>query len=81
MATKIHKIGNSLGLYIPKAIAQKSGFKKGTPVLLHSVGEKIIIESAVKQETLKTLLSRLNAKNRHELIALGADVGNEIIEP
>jgi len=80
MNTKVHKIGNSLSIYIPKRIADKAGLVRGTPVLVRSVGRKILVEPESHRETLQDLLKGLNTKNRQPLVNFGPDVGAEIID-
>ena len=79
MDTKVHKIGNSLSVYIPKKFAEKTGLLKGTSVFLRSIGRKIIIEPQSKKETLHDLLKNVTPLNIRPLIDFGPDVGREII--
>lgn len=79
MTTKVHKIGNSLGVHIPKEIAQKAGLLKGAPVSIeYSAGKILIIPD--KKETLEDLLNGITPENSQPLIDFGPDVGKEIIE-
>ena len=80
MKTKVHKIGNSLSIYIPKSLALKTGLTKGAPVELRSVGPRIIVEPALPKETLDDLLASLTPNNRNEFVDFGPDVGQEIIK-
>ena len=79
MNTKILKIGNSLSVYIPINIARKVGLTRGTPVSVHSVGHRVIIESKSRPETLQDLLKLIKPQNHQPLIDFGMDIGREII--
>lgn len=79
MTTKVHKIGNSLGIHIPKHIAKKAGLHKGDPVSVeYSAGKILVVPD--KKETLMDLLSGITPENSHPLYDWGDDVGREIIE-
>lgn len=79
MTTKVHKIGNSLGIHIPKHIAEKAGLHKGDPVSVeYSAGNILVVPS--KKETLEDLLKGITPENSHPLYDWGDDVGKEIIE-
>ena len=80
MSTKVHKIGNSLSVYIPKKVADKIGLIRGTPVSVRSLGRKVIIESEAQTETLQDLLKGVTSQSLHPLINFGPDVGREIID-
>ena len=80
MTTRIHKIGNSLGVYIPKQVAQKTGLIAGLTVSVRPSGRKIIVEPENQPETLKDLLKSVNARNRHALIDFGSDIGAEVVD-
>ena len=79
--TIARKWGNSIGVRLPKATAQKFGIRDG--VTLRIIEEEkthsLSIRSLRKHEyTLEELLSRVTPKNRHKLIDWGPPVGKEI---
>ncbi|MEI8061666.1 MAG: AbrB/MazE/SpoVT family DNA-binding domain-containing protein [bacterium] len=79
MTTKVHKIGNSLGIHIPKHIAEKARLQKGDPVSVeYSAGKILVVPN--KKETLEDLLKSISPTNSHPLYDWGDDVGNEIIK-
>ncbi|MFH1170407.1 MAG: AbrB/MazE/SpoVT family DNA-binding domain-containing protein [Candidatus Vogelbacteria bacterium] len=78
--TKIHKIGNSLGVYIPKGVAERAGMSRGTLVRVRSVGYRVIVEPGNRRETLQDILKRFDKKNHQTLIDFGNDVGREKID-
>jgi len=78
--TKIHKIGNSLGVYISKRVAERAGLDKGTLVQVRSVGQRIIVEPGSRRETLQDLLKRFDKKKHQSIVNFNNDVEREIID-
>ena len=81
MPTKVHKIGNSFGIYIPKAVAERKGFKRGTVLKLQESGAGFLVLPLVKKEkkyTLAQLLKGVTKRNTHPLVDWGPAVGKEI---
>ena len=78
MKTKIQKWGNSLGVRIPKALAQEAALETNSEVDLSSVDGTIII-SPIKQKTpsLRQLLSGVTEANLHGEIVSGEPEGKE----
>lgn len=65
MTTTIRSWGNSLGVRIPKRIADNLSFSDGTKVNIVQQGDKIIIERAKKKPTLDDLLAKCVGENPH----------------
>ena len=64
MRTKIQKWGNSLGLRIPKALAEDAGVKAGSEVdLAIEDGELIVRPARAPRYELQELLRGVTAKN------------------
>ena len=80
MQGKVQKWGNSLGLRIPKGLAEDARLHSGSPVELKVVGGRLVI-SAIGQErfTLRELLSKVTKKNIHGETFAGPRRGKEII--
>jgi antitoxin MazE len=78
MPTKIGRWGNSLGVRIPKAIADQVGVTSGTPVEF-VVREGAIVLQPMRAEPprLEDLLARVTEKNRHDEVDTGGPVGRE----
>jgi len=76
MQTQIAKWGNSLGIRIPKWMAEKAGLAEGIPVVLEVEQEAIIIRK--KTYTLEALLSRVTPDNLHTETETGRPEGKEI---
>ena len=79
MNTKVHKVGNSLSVYISKRVAEKAGLVRGMPVRVRSVGRKIVVEPEEIKETLQDLLKDINPHQLRPLVDFGLDVGEEVI--
>lgn len=76
MQTKIAKWGNSLGIRIPKWMAEKAGLAEGIPVVLEVEQDAIIIRKKVY--SLETLLSHVTSLNLHTETETGRPVGKEM---
>ena len=79
MNTKVHKVGNSLSIYISKRVAEKVGLVRGMPVRVRPAGRKIVVELEGRRETLQDLLKDINPHQLRPLIDFGPDVGEEVI--
>lgn len=79
MKAKVQKWGNSLGIRIPRTVAQETSVESDSVVDISIQDGKIII-SPEKQKSLslRQLLSRVTETNLHEEIATGDPVGKEI---
>ncbi len=81
METNIQKWGNSLGVRLPKSIAQSQSLKAGSRVVVTETKTGISIEVVKKKRpTLDELLKNFDKKTQHELVDWGPDVGEEILE-
>ncbi len=79
MITRIQKWGNSLGLRIPKNIAQDAGVEVGTTVnLTLKDGQLIVSPARNRSYDLKHLLEKVTPENIHEEIEYGQAVGREV---
>jgi antitoxin MazE len=78
MITKIQKWGNSLGLRIPKGVAQGARVQEGTTVMLAvSNGRLIVSPLESRAYELETLLAGVTRKNLHAAVDTGEAVGRE----
>lgn len=76
MQYHIQKWGNSLGIRIPKTLAQKAGLSEGTPVEIILDDNSIIIKPM--RYSLETLLSGVTPENLHQEVDTGKPVGREV---
>jgi antitoxin MazE len=78
MKAKVQKWGNSLGIRIPKALAQEVEVDCDSEVTMTSQDGKIIISPRrQKSFSLRQLLSRVTEANLHDEIATGDPMGKE----
>jgi antitoxin MazE len=78
MITKIQKWGNSLGLRIPKSLAEGAHVREGTTVYLAlDKGRLIIKPTGEKVFKLDDLLANVTKENVHDEITTGGPVGKE----
>jgi antitoxin MazE len=78
MITKVQKWGNSLGVRIPRAVAEDAELQAGASVDLRFEDGRVVIVPVKKKFTLKELASKITAKNRHTETDWGPAVGNEV---
>jgi antitoxin MazE len=76
MEATIQKWGNSLGIRIPKNLANELHFNEGSNIEILLDDDRLII---VKKEkiTLKEKLSMISSENLHHEIQSGEPLGNE----
>ena len=78
MITTIQKWGNSLGLRIPKGMAQCARVREGTTVMLAvSNGRLVVAPLEARGYELDTLLAGVTRKNLHVAVETGDPVGRE----
>jgi antitoxin MazE len=78
MIAKIQKWGNSLGVRIPKSLAQDAELRDGTSVDLRMENGRLVIVPAAKKYTLEELVSKITPENRHPETDWGPPVGKEV---
>ena len=78
VATRVAKWGNSMGVRIPRKVAEQADLHEGDAVDLQVEGPGVIVVRARKDRpTLESLVSRINPKNRHGETAWGKPKGDE----
>ena len=79
MIAKIQKWGNSLGVRIPKNVAQDARIQEGSSVELRvEEGRLIIVPRNTKKYTLAELVDQITPENMHGETDWGPPVGKEI---
>jgi antitoxin MazE len=77
--TKIAKWGNSLGVRIPKALADETAVGEGSRVeILARDGELVLRPLRRPSFTLEELLAGVRKENLHEEVDTGSPEGREI---
>jgi antitoxin MazE len=77
MRATISKWGNSLGLRIPRGLAEDAGLDEGSVVELRLEDGRLVAEP-VTGEKLESLLARVTAKNIHRELLADSPRGREI---
>ena len=77
MNIKIAKWGNSLGIRIPKQIADDTQLVEGDEIKIAAAGDRIIITPCKPKYTLDWLLDGMGEENLHEEFDWGESVGKE----
>lgn len=78
MKTVVQQWGNSLALRIPKAFAQKTSIKKGSPVTLTLESDHMVMKPVKRRRySLQELVSKITPRNRHAETDWGRSVGKE----
>ena len=78
MSTTVQKWGNSLGIRIPKSIAEQVNLTEGTSVEFATRGGVLTVRPRRRRRiTLRELLAKAKGPNPHGEIDRGAPVGRE----
>jgi antitoxin MazE len=80
MQVQVARWGNSLGLRIPKDVAQRAGLQEGARVEIEAEGDRIIIAPARQRYVLSELLKGVTPQAMREAFDWGPDKGREIVE-
>ena len=80
MQVRVARWGNSLGLRIPKDVAQRIGLRQGASVDVETEGNRIIITPARRRYVLADLLQGMTPEAMREAFDWGPDRGREIVE-
>ena len=77
--TAIAKWGNSIGLRIPRKIAEQTDLREGDPVDLRVEAPGVIVIRSLKEPpTLENLVSKITRSNRHGETDWGERKGGEV---
>ena len=82
MATTVQRWGNSLGVRIPKAVAEQAELKEGTEVEVAASAGTLIIRPRRRKRrrvTLAELLAKMKPQHRHGEFDWGGPRGRELI--
>ncbi len=79
MQTRVQKWGNSLGVRIPRGLAEEVGLGAGTEVSLSAKDGELIVKPALPARlSLDDLLAGVSESNIHSSVSTGSAVGAEI---
>lgn len=80
MQVQVARWGNSLGLRIPKGVAQQTGLRAGARVDVVAEGDRIVISPARARYVLADLLKGMTPEAMRQAFDWGSDRGREIVE-
>jgi antitoxin MazE len=80
MQVQVARWGNSLGLRIPKDIAQRTGLREGARVDIEAHDGRIIISPARPRYVLADLLNGMTPEAMRDAFDWGPDKSREIVE-
>ena len=78
MKTKIQKWGNSLGVRLPKSIADQKDLKAGLGVSVLIQDNKIVIEPIAEEMSLDSIMASVTPNNLHAETDWNEARGNEV---
>lgn len=76
MESRVTKWGNSLGIRIPRPLAERTGLKEGTPIVFEVGDDAIVIRR--KRYSLEALVDQVTPENLHHEVDTGRPVGREV---
>lgn len=78
MVTKVQQWGNSLGVRIPKGLAEEAAVSAGSSVDIGIEGGILIVRAvSTRKYKLSALLAKVRPKNMHREIKTGKPMGRE----
>ena len=80
MQILISKWGNSLGLRLPRALAQQIGVSEGQKVNVIAEGGRLVVEPVAPRYRLEDLIANMTPEAMHDAYDWGDDVGGEIVD-
>ena len=79
MPTTVQKWGNSLGIRIPKSIAEQVKLRNGTEVELDTAGGVLTVRPRRRKYTLAGLLAKAKGPSPHRDLDKDRPVGRELL--
>ncbi len=80
MQVQISRWGNSLGLRLPRALAEHIHAREGAKVNIVADGERLIVEPARASYRLEDLLRNVTPEAMRETFDWGDDAGRERLD-
>ena len=80
MQIQISRWGNSLGLRLPRALAQQMGVSEGQKVNVTAEGGRLVVEPVSPRYRLEDLIANMTPEAMRDAFDWGDDVGGEIVD-
>ena len=80
MQVQVARWGNSLGVRIPKQIAERAGLREGARAEIEADSDRIVITRALRRYQLAELLQGMSPEAMREAFDWGPERGREIID-
>jgi len=80
MHIQVSKWGNSLGLRLPRSLAQQIGVSEGQKVSVVAEGSRLIVEAAPPSWRLEDLLANMTPEAMGQAFSWGDDRGREAVD-
>ena len=80
MNVQLSKWGNSLGLRLPKSLAQQIGVAAGQKVRVIAQGGRLIVEPVARVWPLEELLGNMTPEAMGAAFSWGDDEGREVVD-
>ncbi|HST75898.1 MAG TPA: AbrB/MazE/SpoVT family DNA-binding domain-containing protein [Acetobacteraceae bacterium] len=77
MQVRVSRWGNSVGLRIPKELAEQFGLVDGTQIEMRAERDGLMLSPARPRFRLEDLLEGMTPETMHEAFDWGPDVGRE----
>lgn len=78
MVTAVKRWGNSLGIRIPKVIAEQMDISDGVNISIQIKNDMIELTKVPKKMTLKEKIENISTENLHNEVSTGSPIGNEV---
>lgn len=75
---KVSSWGNSLGVRLPRVIAQQAGLTEGTSIFISIEGNKVVLTPTRPKYKLEDLLKDVTPDMQHDELDWGQPVGEEV---
>jgi len=80
MQVQISKWGNSLGLRLPRALADQLGIGEGQKVSIVADGNRLIVEAVASTYRLEDMLANITPEAMGAAFHWGPDIGREAVD-
>jgi antitoxin MazE len=80
MLVRISKWGNSLGLRLPRSLADQIGVGAGAKVEILAEGDRLVVQAAKTRRTIEDMIVNMTPQSMSDAFDWGEDVGRERVD-